>query len=72
VCGRSGIEDGFDLAASSVSETLGLTVDDDTLWRGTQGLGEVAAADLQAAIRQAPQGAPSPRAWRLRCPPCWW
>jgi hypothetical protein len=57
VCGRSGIEDGFDRAASSVSETRGRTVDDETLWRGTQGLGEVAEADLQAAISQAQHGA---------------
>jgi hypothetical protein len=54
---RSGIEDGFDLAASSVGETLGLAVDDDTLWRGTAGLGAVAEADLQAAISQAQHGA---------------
>ncbi len=52
---RSGIEEGFDTAASSVSETLGLHVDDDAVWRMTEGIGEVVEAEVQAAIRRAQQ-----------------
>jgi hypothetical protein len=54
---RSGIEEGFDTAASSVSETLGLHVDDDAVWRMTEGIGEVVEAEVQATIRRAQQHA---------------
>jgi hypothetical protein len=52
---RSGIEEGFDTAASSVGETLGLHMDDDAVGRMTEGIGEVVEAEVQAAIRRAQQ-----------------
>jgi hypothetical protein len=58
VSARSGLEKGFDTAATSVGETLGLAVDDDAVWRLTAGIGEVAEAEVQAAIRRAQQDVP--------------
>src|SRR5579871_6615234 len=52
---RSGIEEGFDRAASSVGETLGLHLDDDAVWRMTEGIGEVVETEVHAAISRAQQ-----------------
>lgn len=53
---RRGIEEGFDTAARSVGEALGVSVDDDAVWRITEGIGEGAEAEFPAAIRRAQQG----------------
>jgi hypothetical protein len=65
---RGGSEDGFETAASGVGETLGLGVTDAAVCRITEGIGEVAEAEVQAAITRAQRGE---EVWpAATCRPC--
>ncbi|GAC1402876.1 MAG: hypothetical protein NVSMB65_19850 [Chloroflexota bacterium] len=68
VC-RGGVEDAFGHGAEVVGSTLGITVGDDTTRRSTEGVGEVAEAELQAAITRAQADQEVwPVAQRRECP----
>jgi len=68
VC-REGIGVSFGEGVANVEESLGITLDKHAVRRGTEALGEVAEAQMQAAIVRAQQDAPVwPAAEQRPCP----
>jgi hypothetical protein len=63
VAARLGIDDSFDDAVDALSETLRIELKDEAIRRITEGIGQVAEAEAQAAIALAQAGKePLPRA----------